>query len=64
MRTAKEREHAFRLDLAKLLAKHEAEINVTDDGKEFGLHSGVCEISMFGKWEDGQLVAEYTEFRL
>jgi hypothetical protein len=65
MKTSQEREDAFRADLHALLAKHEAEMNVTDDGKDFGLHTGVCEISMSGKWDsDGNQVAEYTEFRL
>lgn len=63
--SAKEREEAFRRDLAKLLSQHGAELEVTDDGKSYGMHSGVCEISMAGKWDDGgNLVAEYTEFRL
>lgn len=65
MKTAQEREDAFRDDLAQLLAKHGAEMDVTDDGRDFGLHRGVCEISMNGKWdENGNQVAEYTEFRL
>jgi hypothetical protein len=65
MKTAKEREEAFRRDLAELLAKHEAEMDITDDGKSYGLHSGVCVISMPPRWDsDGDQLAEYTEFRL
>lgn len=65
MKTAKEREDAFRRDLAELLQKHGAELQVTDDGRPYGLHSGVCRISMYGKWNaDGEPMEEYAEFDL
>ena len=62
--SAKAREAAFRADFAALLAKHGAELEVTDDGKPYGLHNGVAIISMQGIWADGEQTAEYTEFRL
>lgn len=65
MRTAKEREAAFRLDLAELLKKHKAELDITDDGKAYGMHSGIAIVTMMGEWDgDGNITAEYTEFRL
>ena len=51
MITGAERECAFRKDLSELLAKHDAELQVTDDGKGYGLHRGVCEISISGQWD-------------
>jgi hypothetical protein len=69
MRTAQERESAFRQDLAELLAKHGAELQVTDDGKDYGMHNGICIVTMPAEWVmaadcDAEPVAEYTEFRL
>mgnify|MGYP001592367664 CR=1 FL=1 len=66
MRTAKEREEAFRRDLAELLEKHGAELNVTDDGRSYGMQSGVCEVIMGDVWSaDGDtLLAEYAEFTI
>jgi len=65
MKIAKEREMAFREDLAVLLAKHGAELEITDDGFAYGMHSGVVEISMDGQYDkDGNQTAEYVLFRL
>jgi len=65
MKTAKQREEDFRRDLAELLARHDAELTVTDDGKSYGMHSGVCLITMQTEWnKDGDILADYTEFRL
>ena len=65
MITSAERECAFRKDLAELLAKHDAELQVTDDGKGYGFHRGVCEISMGARWDsEGTQTAEYTDFQL
>lgn len=65
MKTAKEREEAFRRELAELLQKHDAELQVTDDGRPYGMQSGVCRISMSGKWDaDGEPLEEYAEFDL
>ena len=65
MKTAKEREEAFRRDLAELLAKHKAELDITDDGKSYGMHSGIAEVTMMSEWDaEGNLTADYTEFRI
>ena len=65
MKTAKEREEAFRADFAELLKKHDAEFEVTDDGKAYGMHSGIAVVSMSSSWDEtGEQITEYTEFRL
>lgn len=65
MRTPKEREDAFRRDLAELMARHRAELDITDDGKSYGLHQGIAVVTMMSEWDaDGNQTAEYTEFRL
>lgn len=65
MRTPKEREDAFRRDLAALLEKHKAELEITDDGKPYGLHSAEAVVTMMGEWDEaGNQTAEYTEFRI
>lgn len=65
MKTAKEREAAFRNDLSELLATHDAELAVTDDGKPYGMHAGIAVVTMTNQFDsDGNEIAEYTEFRL
>ncbi len=65
MKTAKEREAEFRADLAELLRKHRAELNVTDDGRPYGMQSGVCEVYLEGVFdEDGNVIEEFSEFNL
>ena len=65
MKTKKEREEEFRRDLAELLAKHKAELDITDDDKSYGMHSGIAVVTMMNEWdEDGNQTAEYTEFRI
>ena len=66
MITAKEREEAFRKELQDLLDKHGAELTVTDDGKPYGMQSGVCVIYMDREWDaiTRDCVKEYTEFSL
>ena len=65
MNTPKEREEAFRRDLAELLAKHRAQLDITDDSKEYGMHSSIVVVTMMSEWgEAGSQTNEYTEFRL
>lgn len=66
MLTSKEREESFRKDLDKLLKKHKAEIEVTDDGKPYGLHSAICKIYLDGVYDKDthECIAEYTDFLL
>ena len=65
MKTRQEREEAFRRDLQELLANHGAELEITDDGKDYGLHVGIAVVIMKSEWDDaGNQIAEYTEFRI
>ena len=65
MKTSKEREEAFRRDLAELLAKHKAELKITDDGRSYGMQSGIAEVTMMSEWDaEGNLTADYTEFQI
>lgn len=65
MQTSSEREKAFRRDLAELLAKHKAELDITDDRKPYGMHKGEAVVTMMSEYDEaGDQVAEYTEFRI
>ena len=64
MKTAQEREADFRREFAELLARHCAELEVTDDRKPWGMHSGIARITMDSKYIDGALVEDFTEFLL
>lgn len=65
MLTSQKREAAFRRDLEELLKKHRAELQITDDGKPFGMHRPLAVITMMAEWgvdPDMADYAEYTEF--
>lgn len=66
MLTSKEREEAFRKDLDKLLKKHKAEIEITDDGKPWGFHSAICKIYLDAIYDKDthECIAEFTDFIL
>ena len=65
MQTPKEREDAFRRDLAELLTKHKAELEITDDRKGYGMHNGIAVVTMMSEWDkDNNQTADYTEFRI
>ena len=65
IQTAAEREEAFRRDFDELLEKHKAELEITDDRKPYGLHSGVAVVTIMSEYDDdGNQTAEYTEFKL
>ena len=43
----------------------QAELDITDDGKSYGMHSGIAVVTMMSEWdESGNQTAEYTEFRI
>jgi len=64
MKTAKEREEAFRKDFQELLTKHNAEVDIMEQLTDHYLIS-VIEVIMPGKWDaDGNQIDEYTEFKL
>jgi hypothetical protein len=65
MKTAAEREAAFRADFEELLKRHKAEFDVTDDGRPYGLHSGVAEVTMISEYDgQGNQTAEFAQFRI
>jgi hypothetical protein len=65
MRTSKERENSFRVDLSALLTKHKAEIEITDVWDGYGMQEGVAVITMDSELNEGfVLISEYTEFKL
>ena len=55
---ATQREKAFLEDLDALLKKHRAKLNITDDGKPWGLHSAVLNIELEGYEVDGECVSD------
>ena len=57
--TPEHRQARFLGDLQSVLDTHKAEILVTDDGRDYGMHSGVAHVSLEA---DGDL--PYTEFDL
>jgi len=61
MKTAKEIEKEFREDLALLLKKYNAELEITDDGKGYGMHTGVARVTISPNNYDVPF-DEYCEF--
>ena len=61
---ADERQKAFLEDLQKLLKKHGAELEVTDNGAGYGMQQGVCNISMMSVWSEDKLEKDFCEFDL
>lgn len=65
MLTAQEREAAFRADLTALLAKHGAELEITDDGEPYGMQRGVARITMpTTRNAAGEIISDFVEFDL
>ena len=64
MINATQREKEFRDDLQALCDKHGAELKITDDGRDYGMHSGVCIVSMSSVWEKDACLKEFCEFNL
>ena len=63
--TANERETAFRMKLRILLEGNGAEMQITDDGKEWGMHSGIVIITMMSEYDDdGNLIKDFCEFEI
>lgn len=57
--TPEQRRDAFLSDLQAVLNRHKAEVIVTDDGKGYGMHSGLARVTLD---TDGDL--PFTEFDL
>ena len=63
--SAHERQTAFIAKLNILLESSGAELMITDDGRNYGMHNGVCKISMDAVWDDsGNLIKDFCEFEL
>lgn len=60
--TSAEREKAFREAILKVCAEHGAEIEITDDGKPYGMHKAILMISMPSVWDGDRLVKDFCEF--
>lgn len=64
MKTAKQREESFRLELAELLSKHEATLELTEETEDWNTVSKMT-VFMDGTWDDnGDPVEEYAEFNI
>jgi hypothetical protein len=60
--SAAEREFLLRNAINAVCQDHGAELEVTDDGKPYGLHSGVLRITMQSVFEGDECVKEFCEF--
>lgn len=59
-----ERERAFRDALKTLCEQHGAEIEITDDGRPYGMQSGALIVTMQPVYEGDECVKEFCEFGL
>lgn len=65
MKTAKDIESEFRKDFKELLAKYNAEFDITDDGAVFGMQIGQVDISIPAVYgDDNDVITEFCEFKL
>ena len=66
MITAEERELSFLLALRTLLEAHGAELEVGDDGEEYGMQTGEVTISMpsIYNYDTDKLEKDFCEFTL
>lgn len=60
--TSIEREKLFRDAIAEVCLLHGAELEVTDDGKNYGMQSGVLRVTMKSVWDGDKLVKDFCEF--
>lgn len=60
--SASDREKAFRDAIADVCLVHGAELQVTDDGKSYGMHNGVLRVTMMSVWNDDVLMNDFCEF--
>jgi len=65
MITAKEIEAAFRIDHFALLAKHKAELVISDDVNPFGAYTSIAEIWINTEFDqDGNKTSEGAVFKI
>ena len=65
MMTGEERKEIFIAELAELLSRHKAELTISDDGKGYGMQTGIATITMPASWDnDGNISEDFYEFEL
>ncbi len=66
METKDSREKNFRSDLKILLDKYCAELEITDDGADYGMQTGIAVITMDSIYDkqSGDLLADFCEFEI
>lgn len=64
MKTATQRKEEFLAELQQLCYKHRCEIMLSDDGKGYGMHSPVLNLSFDGLYDSGETIEEYGYFEL
>jgi len=65
MKSKEQLEKDFRKDLKILLKKHNAEMEITDDDKPYGMHSAIVTIYIANTWDDkGETTSKNCEFNL
>lgn len=62
--SAIERQTRFCKDLQELLEFHQAEFNLTDNGRGYGLHTPVLEVHMNTVYRDREIISSYHGFTL
>ena len=61
LKSKEQSEADFRKDFKALLEKHNAEIEITDDGKDYGMHRGIAKITIPKEFNEDY---EFCEFNL
>ena len=65
MKTAIDREYAFRKDLRMLLEKHDTLLEFMYADKVFNIYGGRTRVTMFGRYDkDNNTIAEHNSFIL
>lgn len=65
MKTKEQRRDEFFAELKQLMEKHGAELQLTDDGKPYGLHRPLVLLSFNGEYtNDGDVILEFGDFEL
>lgn len=58
-----QREQAFRDAIAKVCAEFNAEIQITDDGKPYGMHSPIMSVTMDTiRNSDDEIIVDFFSF--
>lgn len=60
--TNEEREKAFREAIARVCTEFKAEIQITDDGKPYGMHSPIMRVTFDTIVENDEIVSDFFSF--